>query len=240
MPSSIAVRIDPRAGAPPAADAIRCLTMAHAAAGSTSPASPPSDAQRAEEARVAADLARRVAGGDTAAEGELVALYSHGVLFLLRRLTRRPELADDLHQETFRIVLERLRGPGIEDPRRLGGFVHRTARNLFLAAARKEARRKTDGETALPHVGDPRPSALDATLRGERASLVRRLLAELRPERDRQILLRYYLAEEPKTRLCTALGLTGEHFDRVLYRAKRRFRELLERSEKRRRLGAGM
>lgn len=203
---------------------------------STAPPATPPPAARVEEARIAAGLARRIAAGDAAAEGELVALYSRGVRFLLRRLTRRPELAEDLHQETFRIVLERLRGPGIKDPARLGGFVHRTARNLFFGAARKEARRKTDGEAALPDVGDPRPGPLDATLRSERAARVRRLLAGLRPERDRQLLLRYYLAEEPKAQLCAALDLTGEHFDRVLYRAKKRFRDLLERSDKRRRL----
>ncbi len=210
--------------------------MSQVPASSASPASFPSAAQRADEAQAAAELTQRIAAGDTAAEGELIKLYSRGVLFLLRRLTRQPDLAEDLHQETFRVVLERLRGPGLEDPRRLGGFVHRTARNLFLGAARKTARRQTDGENALPDVGDPRPGPLDATLRGERASLVRRLLAELRPERDRQILLRYFLAEEPKARLCSAFELSSEHFDRVLYRAKKRFRELVERSEKRRRL----
>lgn len=183
-----------------------------------------------------AELARRIAGGDSAAEHALVERYSRGVLFMLRRLTRRPDLAEDLHQETFRVVIERLRGAGLDDPDRLGGFLHQTARHLYLGAARKAARRKTDGESAMPDLDDPAPGPLDATLTGERTALVRRLLAELRPERDRQILFRYYLAEEPKERICAALDLDGTHFDRVLYRAKGRFRELFERADKRRRL----
>lgn len=209
--------------------------------GSNPPAStPPASISETEsEARLGVELAKRIAAGDEAAEHQLVELFSRGVLFLLRRLTRRRDLADDLHQETFRIVLERLRGPGIEDPRRLGGFVHRTARNLHLGLARKQTRRKTGGEDSLPDVGDSRPDPLDSMLRGERASLVRRLLAQLEPERDRQILLRYYLAEDSKSSLCADLGLSGVHFDRVLYRAKGRFRELLERSERRRHLEEG-
>ena len=97
----------------------------------------------ASEAEAAAELARRIAAGDAAAESELVERYSRGVLYLLRRTTRDPDLADDLHQETFRVVLERLRGKGIAEPERLAGFIRSTARNLFIGDYRKRARRDT-------------------------------------------------------------------------------------------------
>jgi RNA polymerase sigma-70 factor (ECF subfamily) len=117
----------------------------------------------------------------------------------------------------------------IEDPERLVGFLHGTARRLALGASRRTARRRTDtASDALPDRLDPRPGPLDASLRGERARLVRRLLVGLRPERDREILARFYLAEETKERLCEQLDLSSAHFDRVLYRAKKRFRSLLE------------
>jgi RNA polymerase sigma-70 factor (ECF subfamily) len=62
----------------------------------------------------------------------------------------------------------------------------------------------------------------------ERAALVRRVLAEMPSERDRQILFRFYLAEDDKESICLDLGLTSLHFNRVLFRARERYRELYE------------
>jgi RNA polymerase sigma-70 factor (ECF subfamily) len=185
----------------------------------------------------AAELVHRIAAGDASAEDELVRRYSRGVLLLLRRRCGGSDLAEDLHQETFRVVLERLRGRGLEDPSRLAGFLHGTAENLFRAHRRKVHRRKTHGEDALPERPDPGPGQLEGTLHEEAAGLVRRLLAELHPPRDRQILYRFYLAEEAKERICADYGLSSLHFNRVLYRARKRLKKLLERSEKRHRLG---
>lgn len=186
------------------------------------------------EAEIAADLARRVHAGDAVAETGLVERYSRGLLYMLRRTAGDPALADDLHQETFRIVIERLRERGIEEPERLAGFIHRTAKNLFIAGYRKGTRRKTEGEVeGLETVADPASGPLQETLRDEQAALVRRLIAELDTDRDRQILYRFYIAEEDKERICAALDLSSLHFNRVLFRARQRFKELLEGFEKR-------
>jgi RNA polymerase sigma-70 factor (ECF subfamily) len=181
------------------------------------------------EGEIATDLARRIAAGDSAAEAQLVERYSRGVLYLLRRTGAQPELADDLHQETFRIVLERLRRRGLEEPAGLAGFLRGTARNLALAERRKAARRRTGDDDALAESPHPAPSPLHTTLAAEQAALVRQLIGELQTERDRQILLRYYLAEEEKERICADLELESLHFNRVLFRARQRFKELLER-----------
>jgi RNA polymerase sigma-70 factor (ECF subfamily) len=192
-----------------------------------------------DEAQAAADLARRIAAGDPAAEGQLVARYSRGLIYLLRRLGASPELADDLHQETFRVVLERLRGRGLDDPAGLAGFVRGTARNLLVAERRKTARRRTeadpDGLARAPH---PAPSQLAAVLLDEEAETVRRLIRELPTDRDRQLLLRFYVAEEDKATICADLDLDSLHFNRVLHRARQRFKEILERSPGRRELRA--
>jgi RNA polymerase sigma-70 factor (ECF subfamily) len=60
---------------------------------------------------------------------------------------------------------------------------------------------------------------------------VRKVLGELKSERDRQVLFRFYVAEEEKEKICASLGLTSLHFNRVLFRARERFRELYEQEE---------
>lgn len=176
----------------------------------------------------AGDLVRRVGSGDAAAEKELVLRYSRGIVFLLRRLTRNHALADDLHQETFRVVLERLRHQGLQDADGLSAFIQGVARKLYLNDRRKRSRRKTDeaGED-LPDRRDPSPTPLDATLLHEQSRLLRRMLADLKPERDRQILYRFYLAEEDKEKICRDYDLSSLQFNRVLHRARRRFKGLM-------------
>jgi RNA polymerase sigma-70 factor, ECF subfamily len=186
------------------------------------------------EAEVAADLVRRIAAGDSAAEAILVQRYSRGLLYLLRRLGASPELADDFYQETFRIVLERLRRRELDEPAGLAGFLHGTARNLVIAERRKAARRRTDAEPEeIERAVHPAPGQLSSVLQDEEAAIVRRLIGELPADRDRQILLRFYVAEEEKESICADLGLDSLHFNRVLFRARQRFKELLERFQAR-------
>lgn len=179
-----------------------------------------------DEAQVATDLVRRIASGNAAAEGELVERYSRGVLYLLRRLA--PEMADDLHQETFRIVLERLRRRELDEPEGLAGFLRGIARNLVIAERRKSARRRTEAdEEELAQAVTPAPGQLAAVLLDEEAETVRQLIRELPTERDRQLLLRFYVTEEDKESVCADLGLDSLHFNRVLFRARQRFKDLL-------------
>jgi RNA polymerase sigma-70 factor, ECF subfamily len=187
-----------------------------------------------DEAEVATDLVRRIAAGDTAAEGILVERYSRGLLYLLRRQGASLELADDLHQETFRIVIERLRRRELDDPAGLAGFLRGTARNLVIAEHRKTARRKTDADPdGLEQAVHPAPGQLQTVLLDEEANIVRRLISELPTDRDQQLLMRFYVAEEEKESICSDLGLDSLHFNRVLFRARSRFKELLERFQER-------
>jgi RNA polymerase sigma-70 factor (ECF subfamily) len=183
------------------------------------------------EEEIAAGLVRRIGEGDARAEGALVERYSRGLLYMLRHRAGDPALADDLHQETFRIVLERLRRQGIEDPARLSPFILQTARNLFLGDWRKKTRRGEghDVEEA-PEPADPEPGQLAAVLRREEAARVRQVLAEMGTDRDRQVLFRFYIAEEDKEAICADLGLSSLHFNRVLFRARERFKTLMTRA----------
>ena len=91
------------------------------------------------------ELSRRIREGDSSAESELVRQFEPGLRVLLRRRTGGDVgLLQDLVQETLLIVIQRLRGEGIEDPDRLAAFAAQIARNLAIASLRKTERQKTD------------------------------------------------------------------------------------------------
>ena len=175
-----------------------------------------------------AELVRRIVSGDPAAEAELVRRFSRAVSFLLRRLARDEALVEDLYQETFRLVIEKVRSGELREAERLPGFVSSMARNLFLSSARRGGRRqKWQGDPEAADTAlDPAPGQLARLLAQERAALVRRVLAELTNDRDREILSRYYIADQDKEAICRDLNLSDLHFNRVLFRARQRYREL--------------
>ncbi|HEX5719043.1 MAG TPA: sigma-70 family RNA polymerase sigma factor [Thermoanaerobaculia bacterium] len=178
-----------------------------------------------------ADLVRRIRSGDPRAEEELIARFGEGLTFLLRRWTRGHSDAEDLYQETFRLGLEKVRRGEVRDPERLAGFLRSLARNLSIEHYRKAARRgsrEEEIETAAD-VSNPDTGQLGQLLRKEKVNLVRRLLEELGSERDRQILFRFYIAEEDKESIRSDLGLTAPEFNLVLFRARRRYKDLYER-----------
>lgn len=188
----------------------------------------------------AAELVARIVAGDPAAEAELIETYSRGVLCLLRQQTGNRDLADDLHQETFCVALERLRAGELEQPDSLAAFLRSIARNLALAHYRKRARRRTDEDSeSVERASQMRASQFSRMRRLEEAQLVRQVLEELSTERDRQILFRFYIAEDEKAEICNDLNLSSLHFNRVLFRARQRFRDLLERWEMKHRGSAG-
>ncbi len=182
------------------------------------------------EGAAAADLVRRIVTGDRAAEAELVARYGERLGFLLRRWTRDEDAAQDLFQETFRQAIEKLRGGELRQPERLAAYLVSLAKNLSTYHYRKGDRRAAyhhdPGKEA--DFADPSPSLLDLLLGHEKADLVRQVLTELPTARDREILSRFYLAEDDSKMICAELGLAASHFKRVLFRARQRYRTLFE------------
>jgi len=175
------------------------------------------------------DLVSRIRAGDRQAEAELVERYSRGVKIIIRREVDDAAAAEDIHQETFRIGLEKIRHGDVREPKRLSGFICGVARNLvidyFRRAARQENMTEIEEAARLPH---PASDQLQELLRKEKADLVRQVLKEMPNERDIQVLYRFYIADDEKEQICADLGLTSLHFNRVLHRARERFRELYE------------
>jgi len=180
------------------------------------------------EAQISTDLVKRIGLGDRRAEEELVRRYQRGLNYLLRRRTRDPQLALDLAQETFRIAIEKLRQSPIEQVERVGAYLRGTALNLAIADTRKHTRRGTTADSdAIDAAADDAPGPFEHVSGEQVQRLVRKLLDELPVPRDREILIKTYLEDQDKSAICEALGVDAAHYNRVLFRAKQRFRELL-------------
>jgi len=102
----------------------------------------PSDATEA-----ITDLVRRIVAGDPGAEAELVRRFSRALSFLLRRLTRDATEAEDLYQETFRLVIEKVRRGELREPERLPGFVSSNGETQLRTAMRDGNRYRNDRTT---------------------------------------------------------------------------------------------
>jgi RNA polymerase sigma-70 factor, ECF subfamily len=184
----------------------------------------------AARAESAARLVQRIRSGDAQAEAEMVERFGRGVRFLLLQRTDAAR-ADDLFQETFRLALEKVRAGELREPEKLPGFIRQIAKNLFIADYRKASKRSTEDLDEVHPPADPAPSQLDQVLQNEDAQLVRKLLGELEPARDREVLFRFYLAGESKEQICARLELSSVQFNLVIHRARQRFRTLVERAQ---------
>ncbi len=175
-----------------------------------------------------AELAESIRSGrDRDAEVRLVERYSRGVRIVLDRQTRTSAEAEDLFQETFRLAVSKLRDGALRDPSKLGAFLSSIARNLATEHYRKASRRQTEPDSDIAEAASVvGVGQLGELLRSEEAQLVRQTLEDLSTDRDREILFRFYIAEDDKHDIAADHGLTGVQLNRLLYRARQRYKAL--------------
>jgi RNA polymerase sigma-70 factor (ECF subfamily) len=181
-----------------------------------------------DKEKLSVELVTRIQQGDQQAEHQLIKRYSARIDMILRRHCHDATQVSDLRQEVFIAALKKLRKEGLKQPAQLSAFLHRIALNMANYETRRHYRRKTEPDWAfIEQQVDQNPSLLERLQQAEVATVIHRLLGELKVPRDQQILRRFYLSEESKGDICLALDVTQEHFDRVLYRARKRFKDLL-------------
>ncbi len=174
------------------------------------------------------DADAKLAADDPLTQGLLREMV--GLRARLARITRDPEVAADILQDAIVTVLQKLHNGELTDRAQLAGYAYRVALNHWRNYRRKDKSAVSDPQETfeLPD-NTPGWKPAESLESAQWAKLVTKLLAEIRSERDRELLVRFYLHEESKERLCEVFGLTALHFNRVIDRARDRFRELLER-----------
>jgi RNA polymerase sigma-70 factor, ECF subfamily len=152
-----------------------------------------------------------------------------GLRALILRRARNPDVAADILQDAAVTTLEKLRSGEIAHPENMGGYLYRVALNHLRNHHRKD-RTALSGADALEELPAPvNDPEWENVGRPQWASAARRMLEEMPVARDREVLVRFYLDDEDREAICRELGLSEEHFNRVIFRARNRFRELLER-----------
>ncbi|MDH3546631.1 MAG: sigma-70 family RNA polymerase sigma factor [Gammaproteobacteria bacterium] len=183
------------------------------------------------EAATAAKLVHEIRSGSAVAETELVERYSRGLRYLLARRIGDDERARDLLQDTFCIAIKKLRETDLENPERLAGYLRGIAVRVALNAGRQRRREPYPIDIeAIAAIEDREPRQFQQISRKQKLAAVRQLLDSMPVERDRNLLIRMYVHDQDKEEIRRALGLDSLHFNRVLFRAKKRFKKILEKS----------
>ncbi|MEP1384159.1 MAG: sigma-70 family RNA polymerase sigma factor [Paraglaciecola sp.] len=171
----------------------------------------------------------RISRGDKDAEQELVATYYRGLMFILNRQTQNQALSEDLAQDTFIVVIQKARANGITNPAALSAFIRQTGINLLIGHKRKESRRDTHGVDNIEVHSPTDNMEISQALHSDKLlEITTQLLNELKSPRDKEILQNYFVYEQNKQQICEDLALTKEHFDRVLFRARQRLKQLIQ------------
>jgi RNA polymerase sigma-70 factor, ECF subfamily len=165
------------------------------------------------------------AGSDEGME-QLYKLFSRGIRYYLCRQLGPQELEDKVH-DTFLIVVNAIRRGDLREPERLMGFVRTVVRRqvaAYIETAVYIRREQTDLESGIT-VADGNKNPEQVAMIQEQAELMQSTLKALSP-RDRDILVRFYLKEQPQEQICEEMKLTETQFRLLKSRAKAKFGEL--------------
>ena len=173
-------------------------------------------------------LIRRVLAGDETAFAELVNKYQKPVHALAWRKIGDFHIAEDITQDTFLKVYQRLHT--LKDPNQFSGWLYVITANLcatWLRKKRIQTQPLEDTETTMiqedaysRHVAEERSKT---TVEAQR-EVVKRLLAKLK-ESERTVMTLHYLGEMTVGEISRFLGVSASTIKSRLRRARNRLQE---------------
>jgi RNA polymerase sigma factor (sigma-70 family) len=171
-----------------------------------------------------ASLVSEIQQGSEIATEELCHLLTRGIRSLLRRRVGDQDFADAV-QEVLLDVLKAIKAGHLRQAEAVLAFARSVALRksaAFIAAAvadRSHRVEVTDYTTMSVRVDDQPENKY---FEDERRQLATRALMRLKP-REREILERFYVAEESEPYICNQMGLTATQFRLLKNRAKVKF-----------------
>lgn len=167
-------------------------------------------------------LLARYAQGDMAAARELTLRHSPRVFSLALRMLRDAAEAEDVTQEAM-LRFWRFAPQWEAGRARASTWLHRVASNLCIDRLR---RRRSVGLDAAPEQVDDTPSPQQRLELGERATALRRAMADL-PERQREALSLRHFDELSNPEIAEILGTSVEAVESLLSRGRRTLAKVL-------------
>jgi RNA polymerase sigma-70 factor (ECF subfamily) len=179
--------------------------------------------------RAGAQAAVASATLDRAQVEALIAREYAGLRLLIFRRARDLNVASDLLNEAICTTWEKWLAGQVAHPEQIAGYVFQVAMNLLrnhrrAMAERPDKRAEVKALDELP-MDDPSDAG---GVEDRLAHRVKRLLQAMSSQRDRTILVRFYLNEEDRETICRDMKLTPAQFARVIHRARGRLRQLME------------
>ncbi len=172
----------------------------------------------------------RLRGGDVEAVTAVMERYQHRLYRYLLRLMREPATAEDLFQQTWVKVMERIRS--FDPNRSFEGWLFALAHNLAIDHLRRYRPESIDeplpsGELRMELVPGSGPSALDHLLAQERAAILVRVLDHL-PLAFREVLTLRFEEDMRLEEIATVLDLPLGTVKTRLHRALKHLRRTLQ------------
>ncbi len=171
-------------------------------------------------------LVEQIKAGQDSGMEQLYKLFSRGIRYYLCRQLGPQELEDKVH-DTFLIVVNAIRRGDLREPERLMGFVRTVVRRqvaAYIEQAVHNRREQADLETGIS-VADRKQNPEQEAMLHQKAELMKSALDAL-SQRDRDILVRFYLQEQPQEQICREMSLTETQFRLLKSRAKAKFGEI--------------
>ena len=178
-----------------------------------------------------ADLVTRIQDRHPAGLEELYGLASNFSFFLMRQLGSE-DLTDKIH-DVFVTVAQAIASGKLRDPERLIPFLTTVTRYYtYGQIERRSLLRRCAASLEGINPPDPRVNLEQSAWQQQRTRIVREVLAGM-PRRDRDILRRFYLEEQPKEQICREMKLTANQFRLLKSKAKLAFTRMGTRRLKR-------
>lgn len=173
------------------------------------------------------DLVAKIKAGDPRAEDQFYRHFRPLVQTILRQKTDDASLIEDLIQDSLLTVLLRIRDQGIQQPEKIASYVAQTARYTLIGWFRRKGNQHGSAMD-VANLKSPETALEDELMAVEREAIVKSLISLMRVPRDQELLQRNYFFDEDKSSLCRQFDLPDQHFDRVISRARGRFKKIIQ------------
>ncbi len=175
------------------------------------------------------ELAEKITQGDSHASNAFVQMNYRWLLFIIRKKFSQSNNHEDIVQDSFMLVINKLQQGKVRETKAILGFLRTTAINIGFEYLRKDKKfTSAVDQEYLEMIEDAQDGILSTLIWNDKVKYVKQVMSELKVQRDKDILIKFYFHDQDKPAICEELNLSREHFDRVLYRAKQRLKQLID------------